>query len=140
MGIFEEPATVIGRVHEAMGRVAVGSVNRTLTFRNWLIGRHIVEYERSGSDRAEYGTNPVPRLARRRDEGAIARRGFSARNLQLFRKFYRTYPQISALVTVELPSTELSAPASLLVRRFSFTHFVELLRLTDPLKRAFYGG
>ncbi|MBD0333346.1 MAG: cytoplasmic protein, partial [Chitinophagaceae bacterium] len=30
-------------------------VNTALTFRNWLIGYYIVEYEQSGKDRAEYG-------------------------------------------------------------------------------------
>jgi hypothetical protein len=105
-------------------------------------------------------------------------RGFSERNLEGFREFYRVYPQILQLVTAELPEleigavipqsvtaelqplgigfeipqkasaelqstgskgvVELSPPANKLVRHFSFSHFVELMRIADPLKRAFY--
>ena len=42
----------IGELHDSMRRAAVGSVNKMLTFRNWLIGRYIVEYEQKGRDRA----------------------------------------------------------------------------------------
>lgn len=171
---FEQLAVSIGQLHDTMRHVAVGSVNRMLTFRNWLTGRYIVEYEQSGSDRAAYGENLILRLAGR----LRGRRGFSERNLQLFRDFYRVYPQISQVIAAELPVLriraeipqlataelsvfeigaeipqkasaelqpienrrvkDLSPPAVQLVRHFSFSHFVELMRIDDPLKRAFY--
>ncbi|HEX2958029.1 MAG TPA: PDDEXK nuclease domain-containing protein [Chitinispirillaceae bacterium] len=34
--------------------------------------------------------------------------------------------------------SELSPPCGELLRHFSFTHFIELMRIADPLKRAFY--
>jgi hypothetical protein len=46
----------------------------------------------------------IPQLARRL--GDI--RGFSGRNLEMFRKFYREYPQISQLVTAELSSLKIN--------------------------------
>lgn len=157
MNNFDHLVSSIGSLHDSMRRAAVGSVNKMLTFRNWLIGRYIVEYEQKGRDRAEYGANLIPRLAQR----LSGRRGFSFRNLNLFREFYLVYPQISQSVSAELPvlgigseilqlpTTQLqpnknkevmsiSPKAEQLVRHFSFTHFVELIRIADPLKRAFY--
>ncbi len=157
MDNFDHLVSSIDSLHDAMRRAAVGSVNKMLTFRNWLIGRYIVEYEQKGRDRADYGANLIPRLAQRLRD----RRGFSFRNLNLFREFYLAYPQISQLVTAELPVIgigpeilqlptaqlqtnknkevmNISPKAEKLVRHFSFTHFVELIRIADPLKRAFY--
>lgn len=99
MNNFDHLVSSIGSLHDSMRRAAVGSVNKILTFRNWPIGRYIVEYEQKGRDRAEYGANLIPRLAQRLN----GRRGFSFRNLNLFREFYRVYPQISQLVSAELP-------------------------------------
>lgn len=157
MDNFDHLVSSIDSLHDAMRRAAVGSVNKMLTFRNWLIGRYIVEYEQKGRDRAEYGANLIPRLAQRLRH----RRGFSDRNLEMFREFYLAYPQILQSVTAELPALgiklgipqtlsaelqpsgnkkviDLSPPAAQLIRHFSFSHFVDLIRITDPLKRAFY--
>jgi len=100
MNNFDHLVSSIDRLHDSMRQAAVGSVNRMLTFRNWLTGRYIVEYEQKGRDRAEYGANLISRLAQR----LRARRGFSERNLELFREFYQIYPQIPQLVTAELPA------------------------------------
>ena len=157
MNNFDHLVSSIDRLHDSMRQAAVGSVNRMLTFRNWLTGRYIVEYEQKGRDRAEYGANLISRLAQR----LRARRGFSERNLELFREFYQIYPQISQLITAELPAIgipeeilqlptaklqinkdkevmNISPKVEKLIRHFSFTHFVELMRISDPLKRAFY--
>jgi predicted nuclease of restriction endonuclease-like (RecB) superfamily len=187
---FEQLAIIIGQLHTSLRGSAAASVNRMMTMRNWMIGMYIVEYEQKGEDRAQYGANLIPRLAQRLNDI----RGFSGRNLEMFRKFYREYPQISQLVTAELsslkinglqipqtPSAELSPLKSdglqiqqlptvesksspiwqlptaklyntnanqsirnispdpeKLLKHFSFSHFIELMRLDDPLKRAFY--
>ena len=153
-----------------MRGAAAASVNKMLTIRNWLIGMYIVEYEQNGEDRAVYGSNLISRLSIR----LSGHRGFSERNMQLFREFYRAYPQISQFITAELslmkidvllipqkPSAEfrpqiqqeptaklqsfnnqlvsnISPTPENLIRHFSFTHFVELMRITNPIKRAFY--
>ncbi|MGB7510791.1 MAG: DUF1016 domain-containing protein, partial [Pelodictyon phaeoclathratiforme] len=40
-----------------MQQRASRSVDSSLVSRNWLFGLYIVEFERGGSDRAEYGTD-----------------------------------------------------------------------------------
>jgi predicted nuclease of restriction endonuclease-like (RecB) superfamily len=161
---FKVLADGIGIIDESLRRAAVGSVNRMLTVRNWLIGRYIVEFEQDGEDRAEYGERLIPTLSLALQK--TCRGGFSERNLQLFRLFFKTYPHFSQLVTAELSAipellnqihfkipqsptaelqslvnqsvTALSPEPQVMIRHFSFTHFVEFMRLSEPLKRAFY--
>ena len=144
-GNFEHLVFSIEKLHDSARQSVAGSVNRMLTLRNWLIGRYIVEYEQNGRDRAKYGTNLILRLARRLN----ARKGFSERNLQLFREFYRVYPQIARTAEEQLSafgvetgisqkaSAELqsfagkktagiSIPIDRLICHFSFSHFIEL--------------
>ena len=72
---------------------AVQAVNTHLTVRNWLIGFYIVEFEQNGEDRAKYGAKLLQNLADGFNED-----GLSYRNLNLYRKFYNAYPQVSAYV------------------------------------------
>jgi hypothetical protein len=66
------------------------SVNRFLTMRNWLFGFYIVEFQQNGADRAAYGEQLLRELSKRLDS-----LGFSFRNLNLYRQFYMTYPQLA---------------------------------------------
>jgi predicted nuclease of restriction endonuclease-like (RecB) superfamily len=138
------------------------SVNRLLTLRNWLVGFYIVEFEQRGEDRAEYGERLLERLA----EG-LDKKHFSHRNLKLFRQFYFAYPQFlhvaSALPiqkrirqtlsdelqsidsqiieigqTVSAQSDIPSLPPQQLVNSLSFSHFVLIMSVENPLARAFY--
>jgi len=70
---------------------AARSVDTALVVRNWLFGWFIVEYQQSGSDRAEYGTKLLKKLSRvlKNKLG----RGFSVDSLELMRKFYAAYQQ-----------------------------------------------
>jgi predicted nuclease of restriction endonuclease-like (RecB) superfamily len=87
--------------------------------------------------------------------------GLSLTNLKLCRQFYQTYPTllvqetaawqqlgvlsppevigqtVSDQLTTESDTLPGLAPA-LLLSRLSFSHFIELLKLTTPLQRAFY--
>jgi predicted nuclease of restriction endonuclease-like (RecB) superfamily len=124
-------------------------VNTALTLRNWLIGYHIVEYEQHGRDRAQYGERLLDNLAR--DVRKRLGRGFGRRNLFLFREFYLRYPIVQSLIAqfgIDLPSSS-SVPFTplewqddayfaRLFRELPWTHFIELLRIDNPLKRAFY--
>jgi predicted nuclease of restriction endonuclease-like (RecB) superfamily len=127
---------------------------------NWLIGRYIVEYEQCGEDRAKYGVGLLERLSAVITEKGT--KGISVTALRNFRQFYNMYPQFCAVITEvdglladsgfpihQTPSDELqsqekqqltlmSSDPRLLIRHFSFSHFVELLRIADPLKRLFY--
>lgn len=129
-------------------------VNVALTLRNWLIGTYLVEYEQQGEDRAEYGESLYRKLAKQLQEKGI--RGLSFTNLHLCKQFYVTYPQIVQTVSEQLPmlmqsrilpSTLLSTPkipneyqldAQKLINHLSFSHFIELLKADNSLKRYFY--
>ncbi|MBR5744886.1 MAG: DUF1016 domain-containing protein, partial [Muribaculaceae bacterium] len=73
-------------------RQAYSAVSSAMVETYWHIGRRIVEEEQQGEQRAEYGTQLVEGLARQltHDYG----KGFSARYLRAFRKFYQLIPSI----------------------------------------------
>ena len=52
----------------------------------WKIGRHIVEYEQQGQDRATYGTRLLPKLAE--SLTTECGKGFDERNLRHMRAFF----------------------------------------------------
>jgi hypothetical protein len=141
--------TAIRQAHEHAQREAVHAANAALTLRNWLIGHYIVEYEQQGRDRAEYGEQLLAHLAR--DLRNHLGRGFSERYLRLCRQFYGQYPIWKSLVSefgVNVADRSVPAAALLewqddayvarLFRELPWTHFIELIRMEDPLKRAFY--
>ena len=102
------------------GRVrAVQAVNTQLIETYWQVGRHIVEFEQGGRLRAGYGRALINQLAT--DLGLRHGKGFSRSNLIYMRLLYLRYP-IS-----ETPSHLLT-----------WSHYVELLKLDDPLERGFY--
>lgn len=129
---------------ESVGSAAV-AVNRALVRRNWLIGAYLVEYEQKGEDRAAYGARLLSGLARELGSRGIP--GASRQMLDRMRIFYRLYPQIGpGIQSARLPEPICSPPVSKSppplsfeqVLRFSWTHLIELLRVDDPWKRAFY--
>ena len=146
---YDGLVSAIAQVHGQTQRQAVQAVNLALTLRNWLVGYYIVEYEQNGSDRARYGERLLEKLTTdlRRRLG----RGFGSRNLEMFRRFYRLYPIPQSLIA-EFSSTILNTPPALsslldgqndayferLFKELPWTHFIELIRMDDPLKRAFY--
>jgi predicted nuclease of restriction endonuclease-like (RecB) superfamily len=78
-------------------------------------------------------------------------RGFTKRYLELFRQFYSYYPIAKSLISqfnvnLPYPSSVPFAPLewqddayfAQLFRDLPWTHFIELIRIEDPLKRAFY--
>lgn len=66
------------------------NVNTIIVQTYWQIGCYIVEYEQKGSARAEYGTALLRNLSQ--DLTEQLERGYSYRNLRLFRQFYLTFP------------------------------------------------
>lgn len=78
-------------------QTAYGAVNRAMIETYWNIGRRIVEEEQNGQQRAEYGKRLIKQLAAvlTHDYG----KGFSARYLAYFRKFYLTVPDLTILQT-----------------------------------------
>jgi hypothetical protein len=139
----------IGQAHQTAQRHAVQAINVALILRNWLIGYHIFEYEQHGSDRAEYGERLLEHLTQ--DLRQRLGRGFGRRSLEMSRQFYLRYP-IAQSVLAQLGLTSAyasSVPFTLLdwqddayfarlFRELPWTHFIELIRIDAPLKRAFY--
>lgn len=106
------------------GRVqAMQAVNLQLIATYWQVGRHIVEFEQAGQVRAEYGKALIQTLAN--DLSARHGKGFSRSNLVYMRLLYLRYPD----------GAPISQKAS---HSLSWSHFVELLKIEDPLERGFY--
>jgi len=74
-GLVADISTIDQGAKTAAGR----SVDRVLSLRNWLIGACIFEYEQHGEDRATYGQQLIPELAKTLREAG--HRGLGARNL-----------------------------------------------------------
>lgn len=85
----------------------------------WKIGQRIFEEEQKGEERAGYGTFLIKTLAEQLEP--VYGVGFSARQLERFRQFYRTFPNASALRT-----------------EFSWTHYKLMLSIDNEDKRMFY--
>ncbi len=148
---FEALVRSIIDLHESVRSQATKAVNVYLTFRNWLIGWHLREYEQNGKDRAAYGDRLFERLAERLQERGVPRA--DDRELRRYRRFYEEYPMIREALPPEL-AQKIAASSSRAIResanpkfkldgrtlvdRLSFTHFAELLQIDEPLKRAFY--
>jgi predicted nuclease of restriction endonuclease-like (RecB) superfamily len=94
-------------------------INSKLLQAYWEIGRTIVENEQNGSVRAEYGKNLLIMISKEltKEFG----KGFSRSNLQKMRGFYVYYPNCRTL------SGELG-----------WSHYCELLSISDERKRSFY--
>lgn len=148
---FEELIESINSIHNELQQKAVSAINKYLTIRNWLIGFYIVEFEQNGEDRAKYGDKLIIKIS-----SELKNKMFSERSLRLFRQFYLTYPNIinsidniqqnlsleiwqSVIAKLKNSNEKLIGVGSeILLTRLSFTHIVELIKLDDELKRAFY--
>lgn len=90
--------TVISETQTYFRQQAQKQVNIGLTLRNWFFGFYIVEYEQKARDRAVYGENLYKEIANRCKDI----KGISERNIYLFAKFYKMYPEIQQQVSIEL--------------------------------------
>ncbi len=152
---FEELVYQIELAHKELQTYAVRQVNHALTMRNILIGFYIVEYEQNGLDRASYGKETIKSLAHR----LTHIKGISKTQLYRFRDFYLTYPAIFSTVlgklqkshnelfnifptvlgiSLESENEAFSLNPEVLLSTLSFSHFIELLNIKEPLKRSFY--
>ena len=109
--IFGDVSIII----DAARRSAARSVNAVMTAAYWMIGQHIVEFEQSGEERAEYGTALIKRLAE--DLTQRFGRGFSRQNIQQMRLFYLSYPPEQILQTLSGESGQ--SPQSLICQTVS---------------------
>ena len=97
---------------------AVFSVNAFLVETYWKIGQYIVEYEQGGNVKAQYGKRLLEQLSK--DLSLLHGKGFDVSNIYRMRQFYTAFP-----ILAELP------------QKLSWTHFVELLKIDNPLERSY---
>lgn len=116
---YEKLINQISSIFERGRQTALQAVNIQLLETYWEIGRHIVEFEQEGESRAKYGKALLEQLAR--DLSILHRSGFSRSNLNHMRQLYITFPICETLS-----------------HKLGWSHYVELLKIDDPLERSFY--
>jgi predicted nuclease of restriction endonuclease-like (RecB) superfamily len=109
-----------GLIEEARSTVAT-TVNAALTMLYWRIGTRI-NHEILNRERAAYGEEILPTLSAKLLP--LYGDGFSARNLARMVKFAENFPDERIVAT--------------LIRQLSWSHFVEILTVKEPLARDFY--
>lgn len=85
----------------------------------WSIGKRIFEKEQQGKERAEYGKYLIRNLAKGIEPEYGS--GFSVRQLEMCRQFYRTYPI-----------------ANTLCAQLNWSQYKLLISIPDPDKREYY--
>src|SRR5690554_6409978 len=118
------PSALLGDIRaliEASRQRAASAVNAELTLLFWRIGQRI-HTEVLAGQRAGYGEEILPTLAEQlaRDYG----RGFGEKNLRRMIKFAATFPDEPIVATLS--------------RQLSWSHFVLLLALKEPMQRDYY--
>lgn len=109
----------IGSLLQKGREQATQSVNTILVQTYWLVGKHIVEFEQGGKEKAEYGSFLFEHLSK--DLTKLYGKGFSRSNLLYMRKLYLTFPKSETLSNV-----------------LSWSHYFEILRLDNDLEINFY--
>ena len=94
-------------------------VNNELLNTYWNIGRIIAEYEQTVPERADYGKQTLKELSKALT--AEFGKGFSRANLYNMRQFYLSYDKVQSVTG-----------------KLTWTHYCELLTISDPDKRSFY--
>lgn len=104
----------------AQGREQAGrAINTILVQTYWHIGRHIVEFEQSGKEKSEYGSDLLNRLSK--DLTFDYGKGFGRSNLFYMRKLYLAFPNSGTLS-----------------HKLSWGHYYEILKADNDLERNFY--
>ena len=98
---------------------AVRSVDFCRVQMYWHMGKRIFEEEQQGKDRADYGNYLIKNLAKQLQPEYGS--GFSARQLEMCRQFYRLYPIANALRS-----------------QLNWTQYRMLIQIDDPHKREYY--
>lgn len=98
---------------------AIKAINTELVKANWEIGKHIVEFEQQGKEKADYGSALLTNLSK--DLKTKYGKGFSKSNIYLCRLFYIKYQKFQTVSG-----------------KLSWSHYAELLTVSDDLARSFY--
>lgn len=116
---YEKLLTDIGVTIQSARQNAFKAINTELVKANWEIGRHIVEFEQHGQERADYGTELLTKLSK--DLRQRYGKGFGRRNILDMRRFYLAYPKWQTVSA-----------------KLSWSHYIALIGITDDTARKFY--
>ncbi|HED36834.1 MAG TPA: DUF1016 domain-containing protein [Ignavibacteria bacterium] len=124
-------------------KAVVQTVNKTMVYTYFEIGRTIVEEEQKGKVRAEYGKQIIKELSQRLT--LEFGKGFSIRNLEQMRKFYLVYGKQSVkendkkIKKAQTLSAELKKQNDELPEfNLSWSHYLFLMGLDNIKERKFY--
>jgi len=113
--LIHEIKSLIAKAKEG----AIRSVDHHRTVMYWHIGERIFNEEQQGKDRADYGNYLIKYLSEQLQPEYGS--GFSVRQLERYRQFYRTFPIASTLRT-----------------QLSWSHYKLLLSIDNKDKREYY--
>ena len=102
--------------------VAYQSVSAAMVETYWKLGRHIVEEEQNGQERAEYGAFLIVQLSKRLTD--TYGKGFSKRQLFDYKKFYLTFSDFEKVQTR--------------LHYLTWSHYRCLMRVTNQKARQWY--
>ena len=116
------------------------TVNTTMVYTYFEIGKTIVEEEQKGKARAEYGKQIIKKLSQKL--ATEFGKGFSVRNLEQMRKFYLIYGKQfknsgnrkTQTLSAELEISNKETPKF----NISWSHYIFLIGLEDLKERKFY--
>ncbi len=151
--LFQQVAVLLKNAQQQVLR----TVNSTMVFTYFEIGRMIVEEEQNGKERADYGKQVLKGLSEQltKEFG----KGFSLSNLEQIRKFFLIYSKSETLLRISqiqnsqsvIVESESTIPQSLIVEfkkfdyhilisffKLTWTHYLFLMRIEDENERSFY--
>jgi len=164
---FSQLSEILKDTNERLFRRAVKAVNVNLTLRNWLFGYHIVEFDQNGEDRARYSSKLLESLATELAIKGLTAPELS-RCRQFYKTYPQIIELLSEEFNTFLPnrilgtisqefqikkelnlgtlSQELQSNNNTfndshlkkLITNISFSHWVELIKISDDVKRSFY--
>lgn len=114
-GLVKEIGELLRTARENAGR----TINTILVNTYWQIGKHIVEFEQGGKERATYGSELLNNLSK--DLTSAYGRGFSRSNLTYIRKFYLNFQK-----------------GETVSHKLTWSHYFEILKAEDGLEISFY--
>lgn len=100
-------------------KYSIRAIDHQRTLMYWHIGKRIFEEEQDGKERADYGTFLIKYLSEQLQPEFGS--GFSVRQIELIRQFYRTFSNANALCS-----------------QLSWTQYELLMRFDIEEQRAFY--
>lgn len=161
---FKALVNHINAIQDTLQTQAVHAVNLALTSRNWLMGCYIVEFEQHGEDRAAYGEQLLKNLEKHLNTKGLNERRFrefrrlylvypqlkeevlgyvmsgNAIRHSLTAEFTEPIRHLASaeLQTIDNQSIEWHIPANKIFNRIPYTHLKSIVKIENPIKRAFY--